>query len=105
MYYCYSELENPEETLFSMLTGKVHSLPGHIQAAYVQNIMKVLAIILSKGDNQQSIKVYSLVNKINKLKFEQIILFRYVNEYPINWLNMFQVAIWKFKNVQVQLCN
>jgi len=68
MYYCYSELDKPEETLFSMLTGKVHSLPGHIQAAYVQNIMKVLAIILSKGDNQQSIKVYSLVNKINKLK-------------------------------------
>lgn len=55
--YCYSELEKPEETLFSMLTGKVHSLPGHIQAAYVQNIMKVLAIILCKGDNQQSIKV------------------------------------------------
>lgn len=56
-YFCYSELEKPEETLFSMLTGKVHSLPGHIQAAYVQNIMKVLSIILSKGDTQQSIKV------------------------------------------------
>lgn len=57
----YSELENPEDTLFSMLTGKVHSLPGHIQAAYVQNIMKVLSIILSKGDTQQSIKVYLLI--------------------------------------------
>lgn len=56
-YYCHSELEKPEETLFSMLTGKVHSLPGHIQAAYVQNIMKVLSVILSKGDIQQSIKV------------------------------------------------
>lgn len=56
-YFYYSELEKPEETLFSMLTGKVHSLPGHIQAAYVQNIMKVLSIILSKGDTQQSIKV------------------------------------------------
>lgn len=44
-----------------MLTGKVHSLPGHIQAAYVQNIMKVLSIILSKGDTQQSIKVYLLI--------------------------------------------
>jgi len=71
MHYYYSELEKPEETLFSMLTGKVHSLPGHIQAAYVQNIMKVLAIILSKGDNQQSIKVYSLVNKINKFKLNK----------------------------------
>lgn len=57
-----NELEKPEETLFSMLTGKVHSLPGHIQAAYVQNIMKVLAIILSKGDNQQSIKVCKRVS-------------------------------------------
>lgn len=45
-----------------MLTGKVHSLPGHIQAAYVQNIMKVLSIILSKGDNEQSIKVYLQFN-------------------------------------------
>lgn len=45
-----------------MLTGKVHSLPGHIQAAYVQNIMKVLSVILSNGDTQQSIKVYSLFN-------------------------------------------
>jgi len=42
-----------------MLNGKVHSLPGHIQAAYVQNIMKVLSIILSKRDTQQSIKVFS----------------------------------------------
>jgi len=61
-YYCCSELEKPEETLFSMLTGKVHSLPGHIQAAYVQNIMKVLSVILSKGDIQQSIKVKFLFN-------------------------------------------
>lgn len=76
-----------------MLTGKVHSLPGHIQAAYVQNIMKVLAIILSKGDNQQSIKVYSLINKINNLKLKKTILLRCANEYQINWLNMFQVEI------------
>jgi len=57
-----SELEKPEETLFSMLNGKVHSLPGHIQAAYVQNIMKVLSIILSKRDTQQSIKVCKRVS-------------------------------------------
>ncbi|CAI6350709.1 unnamed protein product [Macrosiphum euphorbiae] len=57
-----NELEKPEETLFSMLTGKVHSLPGHIQAAYVQNIMKVLSVILSKGDIQQSIKVCKRVS-------------------------------------------
>lgn len=52
-----------------MLTGKVHSLPGHIQAAYVQNIMKVLSIILLNGDTQQSIKVniesYHQINQIN----------------------------------------
>ncbi|VVC32420.1 Clathrin/coatomer adaptor, adaptin-like, N-terminal,Armadillo-type fold,Armadillo-like [Cinara cedri] len=57
-----NELEKPEETLFSMLTGKVHSLPGHIQSAYVQNIMKVLSIILSKGNIQQSIKVCKRVS-------------------------------------------
>ncbi|XP_050546578.1 AP-3 complex subunit delta-1 [Daktulosphaira vitifoliae] len=56
------ELEKPEETLFSMLTGKVHSLPGHVQAAYVQNIMKVLAVILLRDDKLLSIKICKRVS-------------------------------------------
>lgn len=72
--YCYSELEKPEENLFSMLTGKVHSLPGHIQAAYVQNIMKVLSIILAKGDTQQSIKVNWFFN----LNFQLVFCINYL---------------------------
>jgi len=55
---CCSELEKPDETLYSMLSDKVHLLPCHIQTAYLQNMMKVVSIILSKRDTQQSIEVY-----------------------------------------------
>lgn len=37
-------------TLQSMLKPQASSLPGHIQAVYVHNILKLIAAILSKHD-------------------------------------------------------
>lgn len=51
-----SELEDPLATLQSMLRSQASSLPGHIQAVYVHNILKLAAAILYKaekeGDNE-----------------------------------------------------
>jgi hypothetical protein len=44
-----------------MLRGRVFALPGDIQAVYVQNILKLLANILSHTEEQQDIQ------KINKV--------------------------------------
>lgn len=41
-------LEHPHKTLNSMLRAKLDSLPGHIQAAFVQNILKLYTYIMSK---------------------------------------------------------
>lgn len=40
-------LENPQKTLDAMLKAKLDNLPGHIQAAFVQNIFKLYAHIMS----------------------------------------------------------
>uniref|UniRef100_A0A3B5LW16 Adaptor related protein complex 3 subunit delta 1 n=1 Tax=Xiphophorus couchianus TaxID=32473 RepID=A0A3B5LW16_9TELE len=42
-------LENPMQTLEAMLRPKVATLPGHIQAVYVQNAAKLFATVL-KGE-------------------------------------------------------
>uniref|UniRef100_A0A3P9P8N7 AP-3 complex subunit delta-1 n=1 Tax=Poecilia reticulata TaxID=8081 RepID=A0A3P9P8N7_POERE len=42
-------LENPTQTLEAMLRPKVATLPGHIQAVYVQNAAKLFATVL-KGE-------------------------------------------------------
>ncbi|XKL64128.1 hypothetical protein PGB90_004214 [Kerria lacca] len=47
-----TDLANPEITLLAMLGSKVNSLPNHIQSVYVQNILKILNIIL-KGASQE----------------------------------------------------
>ncbi|XP_063231721.1 AP-3 complex subunit delta-1 isoform X2 [Bacillus rossius redtenbacheri] len=44
-------LTDPHVTLGAMLRGRVFSLPGHIQAVYVQNILKLLANILGSSDD------------------------------------------------------
>lgn len=45
-----------------MLRGKLVQLPGHIQAIYVQNILKVFAHILTqeeeKGDSEEILQVH-----------------------------------------------
>ncbi|XP_054983980.1 AP-3 complex subunit delta-1 isoform X2 [Sorex araneus] len=39
-------LQEPQQTLEAMLRPKVTTLPGHIQAVYVQNVVKLFAAIL-----------------------------------------------------------
>ena len=53
----YRELKNPETTLLAMLEGKVNSLPSHIQAVYVQNILKILNVILKEASSKHVIEV------------------------------------------------
>ena len=42
-------------TLEAMLQPKVTSLPGHIQAVYVQNIAKLFAKILASEDHEEEV--------------------------------------------------
>ncbi|XP_078574749.1 AP-3 complex subunit delta-1-like isoform X3 [Branchiostoma floridae x Branchiostoma japonicum] len=46
-------LRDPKGTLEDMLRQKVTSLPGHIQAVFVQNIMKLYAAILVKYEEDE----------------------------------------------------
>lgn len=61
-----SELSDSRATLDAMLRGKLVQLPGHIQAIYVQNILKVFAHILSqeeeKGDNEEILELCDSVS-------------------------------------------
>ncbi|KAF7411290.1 hypothetical protein HZH66_000186 [Vespula vulgaris] len=63
-----SELEDPLATLQSMLRSQASSLPGHIQAVYVHNILKLAAAILYKaekeGDNETMEQIFALKDKI-----------------------------------------
>ncbi|XP_033212588.1 AP-3 complex subunit delta-1 isoform X2 [Belonocnema kinseyi] len=52
-----SELEYPLGTLQSMLKSQASMLPGHIQAVYVHNILKLAANILSKAEQENDIGI------------------------------------------------
>lgn len=43
-------LQDPQQTLEAMLRPKVTTLPGHIQAVYVQNVVKLYAAILQQKE-------------------------------------------------------
>lgn len=58
---CCSELNNPEQTLLAMLSGKVNLLPNHIQSVYVQNILKILNIILKEASQEHIVEVISIL--------------------------------------------
>lgn len=51
------DLPNANATLEAMLTGRVNSLPGHIQAVYVHNTLKVFSIILIDADTEKAMKL------------------------------------------------
>lgn len=55
------ELDNAEATLEAMLGGRVNNLPGHIQAVYVQNILKVLTVLLTRSTVEQATLICSHV--------------------------------------------
>ncbi|XP_006897989.1 PREDICTED: AP-3 complex subunit delta-1 isoform X2 [Elephantulus edwardii] len=46
-------LEEPQQTLEAMLRPKVTTLPGHIQAVYVQNVVKLYASILQQRERAE----------------------------------------------------
>lgn len=46
----YRHLEEANQTLEAMLRPKVTTLPGHIQAVYVQNMVKLYASILQQKE-------------------------------------------------------
>ncbi|XP_028341421.1 AP-3 complex subunit delta-1 isoform X3 [Physeter macrocephalus] len=58
-------LQEPQQTLEAMLRPKVTTLPGHIQAVYVQNVVKLYAAILQQkeqaGDAQAAQEVTQLL--------------------------------------------
>ncbi|OXU26869.1 hypothetical protein TSAR_010610 [Trichomalopsis sarcophagae] len=62
-----SELEDPMATLQSMLKPQVSSLPGHIQAVYVHNILKLIAAILIKHDETDEDVMQQIANLKEKL--------------------------------------
>ncbi|GAB1868903.1 AP-3 complex subunit delta-1 [Camponotus japonicus] len=63
-----SELEDPLATLQSMLRSQASSLPGHIQAVYVHNILKLAAATFAKAEKEEDTetmeKIYGLKEKI-----------------------------------------
>ncbi|KAF3420160.1 hypothetical protein E2986_09410 [Frieseomelitta varia] len=63
-----SELEDPITTLQSMLRSQASSLPGHIQAVYVHNILKLATATLYKaekdGDTETMEQIFALKDKI-----------------------------------------
>lgn len=66
-----SELEDPLVTLQSMLRSQASSLPGHIQAVYVHNILKLATATLCKaeqdGDTESMNQIYELNQSIAAL--------------------------------------
>uniref|UniRef100_A0A7M4ERW5 AP-3 complex subunit delta-1 n=1 Tax=Crocodylus porosus TaxID=8502 RepID=A0A7M4ERW5_CROPO len=58
-------LEEPNQTLEAMLRPKVTTLPGHIQAVYVQNMVKLYASILQQkeqaGEKESSQEITQLM--------------------------------------------
>ncbi|XP_078041110.1 adaptor-related protein complex 3, delta 1 subunit-like garnet [Augochlora pura] len=63
-----SELEDPLATLQSMLRSQASSLPGHIQAVYVHNILKLATATLCKAESEEDAEtmaqIYELKEKI-----------------------------------------
>ncbi|XP_011864109.1 PREDICTED: AP-3 complex subunit delta-1 [Vollenhovia emeryi] len=63
-----SELEDPLATLQSLLRSQASSLPGHIQAVYVHNILKLAASTFAKAEKEENTetmeKICGLKDKI-----------------------------------------
>ncbi|KOX72703.1 AP-3 complex subunit delta-1 [Melipona quadrifasciata] len=63
-----SELEDPIATLQSMLRSQASSLPGHIQAVYVHNILKLATATLYKAEKDEDTEtmeqIFALKDKI-----------------------------------------
>lgn len=62
-------LENPSQTLEAMLRPKVATLPGHIQAVYVQNAAKLFATVLKsqEGNTDSTVTQETIQLMIDRL--------------------------------------
>ncbi|KAF7702997.1 hypothetical protein HF521_022004 [Silurus meridionalis] len=65
-------LEDPMQTLEAMLRPKVATLPGHIQAVYVQNAAKLFATLLQKHEGTEDSQV---AQEASQLLIERLPLF------------------------------
>ncbi|XP_011315343.1 AP-3 complex subunit delta-1 [Fopius arisanus] len=92
-----SELDDPIATLKSMLKSQASSLPGHIQAVYVHNILKLAAMTLNKAqeenDRETMEEIFALKDGMNEficsgdLEVQEratavLVLFDYLKENP-----------------------
>ncbi|XP_076060659.1 adaptor-related protein complex 3, delta 1 subunit-like garnet isoform X2 [Oratosquilla oratoria] len=68
-------LSNPKATLESMLRGKVASLPGHIQAAYIQNMFKLYTRIISMAEEEEDSEMMEEVECVTNLLLERLPVF------------------------------
>lgn len=63
----YRELPNPQTTLEAMLKGKeVTNLPGHIQAVYIQNILKIFSLIFTRATESGDLTEATQVREIGE---------------------------------------
>ncbi|XP_048107635.1 AP-3 complex subunit delta-1 isoform X4 [Alosa alosa] len=65
-------LEDPKQTLEAMLRPKVATLPGHIQAVYVQNAAKLFATVLR---SQESTPDTTAAQETSQLMIDRLPLF------------------------------
>uniref|UniRef100_H0XB34 AP-3 complex subunit delta n=1 Tax=Otolemur garnettii TaxID=30611 RepID=H0XB34_OTOGA len=57
-------LQEPHHTLEAMLRPKVTTLPGHIQAVYVQNVVKLYASILQQKEQASEMEAAQAVTQL-----------------------------------------
>lgn len=62
-------LANPKATLESMVRGKVVSLPGHIQAIYVHNMLKLYAHIIATAEEEDDTE---MIDEVTNLLLERL---------------------------------
>ncbi|XP_045610088.1 AP-3 complex subunit delta-1 isoform X2 [Procambarus clarkii] len=65
-------LANPKATLESMVRGKVVSLPGHIQAIYVHNMLKLYAHIIATAEEEEDSE---MIEEVTNLLLERLPVF------------------------------
>lgn len=76
-------------TIQSMLKPQASSLPGHIQAVYVHNILKLIAATFSKEDEintetMQQVHLNFFVTVLRKKRKEKILLILFLfSRWPI----------------------
>lgn len=65
-------LANPKATLESMVRGKVISLPGHIQATYVHNMLKLYTHIIATAEEEDDAE---MIEEVTNLLLERLPIF------------------------------